>query len=110
MLFDAIAIQVKGLAAWHERLRIDIVLPDTDERCRLRLASGVLTNSARPQQDEVDAELTTTRRALPALAQGSASADELASAGIQLTGDASTLRRLLPVLDPGDKDFAIVTP
>jgi alkyl sulfatase BDS1-like metallo-beta-lactamase superfamily hydrolase len=104
------AIQVSGPAAWHERLSIDIVLTDTDERYRLRLANGVLTCSARPQQDEVDAELTTTRRALPALAQGSASADELASAGIQLTGDASTLRRLMAVLDPGDKDFAIVTP
>jgi alkyl sulfatase BDS1-like metallo-beta-lactamase superfamily hydrolase len=110
MLFDAIAIQVNGPAAWDEKLSIDIVLTDTGERYRLRLANGVLTYSARPQKGDADATLTTTRKALPAVALGGASADGLASAGIQLTGDASALTRLTGVLDPGDKDFSIVTP
>lgn len=110
MLFDAIAIQVNGPAAWDEKLSIDIVLTDTGERYRLRLANGVLTYSARPQKGDADATLTTTRKALPAVALGGTSADGLASAGIQLTGDASALTRLTGVLDPGDKDFSIVTP
>lgn len=110
MLFDAIAIQVNGPAAWDEKLSIDIVLTDTGERYRLRLANGVLTYSARPQKGDADATLTTTRKALPAVALGGATADGLASAGIQLTGDASALTRLTGVLDPGDKDFSIVTP
>ncbi|WP_432892219.1 alkyl/aryl-sulfatase [Kribbella sp. CA-245084] len=110
MLLDAIAIQVNGPAAWNEQLTIDIVLTDTDERYRLRLANGVLTYSARPQRDDADAELITTRHALPVLAQGTLSADTLASAGMKLTGDASVLARLNAVLDPGDKNFAIVTP
>ncbi|TCO35593.1 alkyl sulfatase BDS1-like metallo-beta-lactamase superfamily hydrolase [Kribbella steppae] len=110
MLFDAIAIQVNGPAAWDEQLSIDVILTDTDERYRLRLANGVLTYSARPQPGDADAALTTTRRALPTLAQGGLSADSLAAAGIKLTGDASTLGRLTAVLDPGDQDFAIVTP
>jgi alkyl sulfatase BDS1-like metallo-beta-lactamase superfamily hydrolase len=38
------------------------------------------------------------------------SAQGLADAGIELTGDESVLARLAAVLDPGDDDFAIVTP
>ena len=78
MLFDAIAIQVNGPAAWDEKLSIDVVLTDADERYRLRLANGVLTYSARPQKGDADATLTTTRRASPALALGGLSADGLA--------------------------------
>lgn len=110
MLFDAIAIQVDGPKAWDERLTLDVVLTDADERYRLRLANGVLTYSARPQKGDADATLTTTKRALPALALGGLDADGLAAAGIELTGDTSVLGRLTSVLQPGDKDFAIVTP
>lgn len=110
MLFDAIAIQVNGPAAWDEKLTVDVVLTDIDERYRLRLANGVLTYSARPQQGDADAVVTTTRRSLPALALGGQSADGLAAAGIEVSGDATVLGRLAAVLDPGDKNFAIVTP
>jgi alkyl sulfatase BDS1-like metallo-beta-lactamase superfamily hydrolase len=110
MLFDAIAIQVDGPRAWDERLTIDIVLTDVDERYRLRLANGVLTYSTHSQEDAADATLTTTKRALPALALGGLSADGLAEAGIELSGDGSVLARLAAVLEPGDKNFAIVTP
>ena len=110
MLFDAIAIQIDGPRAWDERLTIDIVLTDVDERYRLRLANGVLTYSTHSQKDAADATLTTTKRALPALALGGLSTDGLAEAGIELSGDGSVLARLAAVLEPGDKNFAIVTP
>ncbi|HSF97555.1 MAG TPA: alkyl sulfatase dimerization domain-containing protein [Ornithinibacter sp.] len=105
MLFDALAIQVDGPAAWDEKLDIDVVLTDTDERYRVRLANGVLTYSARPQRTDAGTTVTTTRQALPALASGN-----LAQTGIEVTGDESAIGRLLGVLRPGDKDFAIVTP
>ncbi|MBF6346508.1 MBL fold metallo-hydrolase [Nocardia cyriacigeorgica] len=107
MLFDAIAIQVDGPKAWDEDLSIDVVLTDSDERYRLRLANGVLTYSARPQPGQADVTLTTTRHNLPALAMGGLSGG---AAGIEISGDASALKRLAAVLDPGDKNFAIVTP
>ncbi len=110
MLFDAIAIRVNGPQAWDEKRSIDVVLTDVDERYRLRLANGVLTYSPRPQKGDADATLTTTRRALPALAMGGLSAEGLAKAGIELSGDGSVLMRLAAVLDAGDKNFAIVTP
>jgi alkyl sulfatase BDS1-like metallo-beta-lactamase superfamily hydrolase len=110
MLFDALAVQVDGPAAWNERLSIDVVLTDLNERYRLRLANGVLTYSSARQSGDADLTLTTTRRSLPALALGTPSPERLAEAGIELHGDASVLGRLTAVLDPGDPDFAIVTP
>jgi alkyl sulfatase BDS1-like metallo-beta-lactamase superfamily hydrolase len=110
MLFDAMAVQVNGPAAWDERLSVDVVLTDTDERYRLRLANGTLTYSAAKQAGDADATLTTTRRSLPALALGSPTPERLAAAGIEIGGDASVLGRLTAALDPGDPDFAIVTP
>ncbi|SKB03871.1 alkyl/aryl-sulfatase [Aeromicrobium choanae] len=109
MLFDAIAIQVNGPRAWDAKLSIDVVLTDADQRYRLWLANGVLTYSARPQKGDPDATITATRRALPALA-GGLDAAGLAAAGIEISGDASALGTLTSVLDPGDKNFAIVTP
>ncbi|QNG18571.1 MBL fold metallo-hydrolase [Rhodococcus triatomae] len=110
MLFDAIAIQINGPKAWDEKLSIDVVLTDLDERYRLQLANGALTYSTYPKRDDADVTLTTTRTALPALAGGALTADGLAQAGIEVSGDASVLSRLGALLDPGDKEFAIVTP
>ncbi|MGW8566345.1 alkyl/aryl-sulfatase [Isoptericola sp. NPDC055881] len=108
MLFDAIAIQVDGPRAWDERLTVDVVLTDAGTRYRLTLANGALTYSAAVQRGDADATLTATRATLPALAAGSPEA--LTAAGIEVSGDASVLARLTAVLDPGDPDFAIVTP
>ena len=101
MLFDAVAIQVNGPAAWDVKVTIDVVVTDTDRRYRVWLKNGVLSYSAAPQQGDADATITSTRAALPALAAGNP--DALAAAGIQVTGDASALGRLTAVLDPGSE-------
>ncbi|WP_436771875.1 alkyl/aryl-sulfatase [Yinghuangia sp. YIM S09857] len=110
MLFDAIAVQIDGPKAWNESLSIDVVLSDTGDRYRLRLSNGALTYSAAPQKGEADVRLTATVKSLPALALGKLTPDGLAGVGIQVEGDASVLEVLGSVLDPGDQDFAIVTP
>ncbi len=110
MLFDAIAIQINGPEAWDITLSIDIILTDTDQRYRLRLANGALTYSAAEQRDEADATLTAGSASLTTLALGGMSAERLAEAGVQIDGDPSVLGRLASVLDPGDPDFDIVTP
>jgi alkyl sulfatase BDS1-like metallo-beta-lactamase superfamily hydrolase len=110
MLFDALAIQVDGPNAWDEDVTVDVDLTDTGARYRLRLANGVLTHRVVDGADGADATLSLPQAALPALALGGTSAADLAAAGIEVTGDPSVLQRLLAVLDPGDPDFAIVTP
>ncbi|MEU4030602.1 alkyl/aryl-sulfatase [Streptomyces anulatus] len=110
LLFDALAVQINGPEAWDLKLAIDIVLTDTGEKYRLGLANGVLTNTAAPQPDAADVTLTTTTRQLPALALGNLTPEALAEAGIETEGNTTVLDRLASVLDPGDRDFPIVTP
>ncbi|MFB7997578.1 alkyl/aryl-sulfatase [Streptomyces sp. NPDC056002] len=110
MLFDAIAIQIDGPRAWEEKLSIEIHLTDVDERYRLRLNNGVLSYTAASQNTPADAALTTTVRALSALAVEGLTPQGLERAGVQVEGDASVLSRLAAMLDPGDQNFPIVTP
>ena len=115
MLFDSLAVRVDGPRAWDERLSVDIVLADAGVTYRLALANGVLTHTAAPQPDPADLRITGGRAALGALAlaaTGEADLDPagLAAAGVEVEGDLGVLGRLLAVLDPGDPDFAIVTP
>ena len=110
MLFDALAIQVDGPKAWDERLSVDVQLTDVDERYRVRLTNGVLTYSSAPQKTAADVTLTSTVPALAHLAVSGLTPEGLSAAGVQVEGDASALGRLTAVLDPGDRDFAIVTP
>ncbi|GMA23259.1 beta-lactamase-like protein [Luteimicrobium album] len=111
MLFDALAIQIDGPRAWDSAFTIDVVLTDVDERYRLRLANGALTYSGAPQRGDADVTITTTKRALPAVALGGGlTPEKLAASGTEITGDASVLHTLAGLLSPGDPDFAIVTP
>ena len=109
MLFDALAIRVDGPRAWDERLTIDVRFTDTGAVFRLRLANGVLTHSAAEGSDVADATIRLPSTALAALASGAADAATLASAGIELTGDAAVLGRLFALLEEPDPDFEIVT-
>ncbi|GAB3170464.1 alkyl sulfatase dimerization domain-containing protein [Myceligenerans halotolerans] len=110
MLFDALAVQIDGPKAWDERIAIDVSLTDAGERYRLRLANGVLTYSTAPQREPADATLSMPRASLKVLAGGAPDPAALTAAGIEMTGDTSALTRLMAVLDPGDDNFAVVTP
>ncbi|MFI5658366.1 alkyl/aryl-sulfatase [Streptomyces sp. NPDC051684] len=110
MLFDALAIQIDGPKAWDEKLSVDVQLTDVDERYRVRLTNGVLTYSSASQKTAADVTLTGTVPALAHLAVTGLTPEGLEQAGIEVEGDASALGRLTSVLDPGDLDFAIVTP
>ena len=110
MLFDAIAIQVNGPAAFDEKLTIDVVLTDIDKRYRLRLANGVLTYSAAAQKGDGGRHRDHHQPGAACPGARGGVPEKLADAGIALSGDASVLGRLVAVLDPGDPNFAIVTP
>ncbi|MGW5003598.1 alkyl/aryl-sulfatase [Streptomyces hydrogenans] len=110
MLFDAIAIQVDGPRAWDEKLTVDVHLTDVGERYRLRLSNGVLSYTAASQKAPADVTLTSTVHALSELTVTGLTPEGLDRAGVRVEGDASALARLTAVLDPGDRDFPIVTP
>ncbi|MEU6251014.1 alkyl sulfatase dimerization domain-containing protein [Glycomyces sp. NPDC047010] len=110
LLFDALAIQVNGPKAWDEHLTVDVALTDTGDRYRLRLSNGCLTYTKAAQPGAADATVSAPAKALPSIVLGGLGSDNLASQGVEITGDAEVLRRLAAVLDPGDPDFDIVTP
>jgi alkyl sulfatase BDS1-like metallo-beta-lactamase superfamily hydrolase len=110
MLFDAFAIQIDGPRAWDQSLSVDVVLDDVGERYRLRLSNGALTYSSAAQSGDADVTLTLPRASLPGLARAASDPAALTAAGIEITGDTAVLDRLFALLDPGDPNFAIVTP
>jgi alkyl sulfatase BDS1-like metallo-beta-lactamase superfamily hydrolase len=99
-----------AMARRNEKLTIDIVRIYNGDRYRLRLSNGVLSYSTAPQKGDPDLTLTTTSTALPALVSGKPTPEGLAKASIKVDGDTSVLATLASLLDPGDPDFAIVTP
>ncbi len=111
MLFDALAIQVDGPRAWDEDVTVDVAFTDDGSRYRLRLANGVLTHRRVDAVEGADLTLTLPLHAqLVPVVMGGLTPEQMAEQGITLDGDASAIQRVVAVLQPGDPDFAIVTP
>lgn len=104
MLLDSIAIKIDGPKAWDLDLSITIELTDLNRRFRLTLRNGVLTY-LEDGDGNVDLTLRLSKDRLLTLLGGDATSD-----GIDSDGDMSVLTTLFGVLDPGDDNFAIVTP
>jgi alkyl sulfatase BDS1-like metallo-beta-lactamase superfamily hydrolase len=110
MLFDALAIQVDGPRAWDEDVTVDVVFTDDGARYRVRLANGVLTHRRVEEVPGADATLTLPHHAQLMSLLAGPTPEAMAAGGIELAGDAGALQRIVSVLQPGDPDFAIVTP
>ncbi|NUR87055.1 MAG: MBL fold metallo-hydrolase [Nonomuraea sp.] len=103
-IFDSLAIRVDGPKAWHEHLAIDWHLTDLEERHRTTLSNGVLVQQVSPPDEAVDLTLRLTRTQLLGLLAGKG------VEGVEREGDITALQRLVAVLDPPSRDFAVVTP
>ena len=104
-LFDAVAIQIDGPRAWHLDVALDVVLTDLGRSFHLTLRNGVLIYVEREPREETPLRVTLSKPRLIQLAGGDTS-----SPGIDVRGDIGVLEQILAVTDPGDPDFAIVTP
>jgi len=108
LFFDAVAVQVDGPKAWDLDLATRWVFPDHEGATyRVTLKNGVLT-FVRDGKGDVGLTVTVPRAALGPLAMHDVAA--ATGAGLGLDGDQALLQSVLGVLDPGDPDFAIVTP
>lgn len=104
-LFDAIAITVDGPRAWDLDLEMDITVTDLGRTFHLTLRNGVLVYVERQPAADAPLHLTLSKDRLLTLATG-----DLASDGLDVTGDIGILQTLLGVLAPGDPSFEIVLP
>jgi alkyl sulfatase BDS1-like metallo-beta-lactamase superfamily hydrolase len=107
MLFDAVAIQVNGPAAWDHDLAIRWDLPDHGASYRTTLRNGVLTY-VKDSDKPVSLTLTVPTAALLPLARGNL--DRARRNGLTTNGDESQLASLFGVLQPGNPNFNIIEP
>lgn len=107
MLFDAVAIQVNGPAAWDLDLAIRWDLPDHGASYRTTLRNGVLTY-VKDSDKPVGLTLTVPTAALLPLARGNL--DRARRNGLTTDGDESQLASLFGVLQPGNPNFNIIEP
>jgi alkyl sulfatase BDS1-like metallo-beta-lactamase superfamily hydrolase len=104
-IVDALAIRVNGPRAATESLVVDWRFTDTGTDVRLTLSNGALIPTINPRtRAKPDLTLTLTKPQLLGLLTGSG------LDGIEHSGDAAVLGRLLAVLDSPDPAFPIVTP
>lgn len=104
MVFDMLAIQINGPAAWDVEFSMNVI---ADSQYRVWLSNGVLVYTKGAGDAEVT--LTGTNRSLTALSK-TLDPEQLKKAGIALEGDVGALKRLAALLDPGNSNFNIVTP
>jgi alkyl sulfatase BDS1-like metallo-beta-lactamase superfamily hydrolase len=110
-IFDAMAIRLDGPRAWDERIAIDWVFRDLDERYAMTLRNGVLTHSVGQLGRAPDATIALDRAALDAIVVGTADVLELLTTGrLAIEGDGEKVGTLLGLLDEPDFAFPIVTP
>jgi alkyl sulfatase BDS1-like metallo-beta-lactamase superfamily hydrolase len=106
-IFDGLAININGPRAWGMDLAIDVSLTDRNCNYRLALRNGVLVHRRVPADSAtaaVTVKLDTAFRLLIA-AMG-----DLASPGLEVSGDQAALQQLLGVLERPDPAFNIITP
>ena len=106
-MFDILAISVNGPRAWDADIALDVTFTDLAVNYRVTLRNGVLVYRKRPA-DPGTADATVTLAAKMRLI--AAAMGDLASPGLEISGDPGALQTLMGVLDRPDPNFDIITP
>lgn len=104
-LLDSIAISVNGPSAWDLELSLDITFTDLDTNYQVSLRNGFLVYVEKPAEGRCAIALKLTMGRMLQLV-----GRDTDSAGMEITGDASVLTKLVEVLETGVRNFNIVTP
>jgi alkyl sulfatase BDS1-like metallo-beta-lactamase superfamily hydrolase len=110
-VLDSVAIRVDGPKAWDEHLVLSWVVTDLERTYVTELRHGVLTYRVVADPAPGSTTFSLTRRTLIGLVTRSIDLGlAVADGSVRVDGDTSVLGRLVAVLAPMDRDFAIVTP
>ena len=114
MLFDYAGIKLNGPKAWDIALRISWTVHDGDSTAlfAIQVRNGVMIYTSDRALDPADLTLSTTKNALTKLVLGSATPEELETAGELTidTGELTKLAELFDLVEPFPFWFNIVTP
>ncbi|MEZ5125258.1 MAG: alkyl sulfatase dimerization domain-containing protein [Thermoleophilia bacterium] len=109
--FDYLGVRLNGPKAAGKTITVNFEFTDTKEQAVLFLANAALNHSPGRHDANADATLTLTRTALnEIILQTSTLQDEIASAAVQIEGNADAVHELVSLLDTFDFWFNIVTP
>ncbi len=103
-LFDAIAIRIDGPKASKEHLTLNWHITDLGEHYWMELSNGALIHYPTDKEMVADVELSLTRPQLITLMFAGK------TDGVDMSGDANVLGKLVGLIDTQNPDFAIVTP
>lgn len=110
ILFDFVAVHLKGPEAADADLTITLDFTDQDQVWTMRVARGVL-NARRGAVDDAQLTVAGPKAALVGVLLQPAAATRLAEAGtISLEGDQAALRSLGELIDEFDPNFNVITP
>lgn len=108
-ILDSLAVRVNAEKADGKNIRINLSLPDTNERFAITLANGNLSYLAVEAEDEADVTLTLDRRDLMRLLGGQLSISELVSLGVDsIAGSPLDLASFLSVIDKDNRYYHMV--
>ena len=110
-VLDSIAIRIDGPKAWDEHMVLSWVVTDVATTYVAELRNGTLHHHVVDAPAPDGTTFTLTRPALIGLVTGTLDlAAALADGTVAVDGDPSVLARLVGLLAPVDRNFAIVTP
>ena len=108
-ILDSLAVHVNAAKADGKNIRINLLLPDTNERFAISLSNGNLSYLVVDTLDEADVTLTLDRRDLMRLIGGQLSIPELVSLGVDsIAGSHLDLASFLSVIEKDDRYYDMV--
>ena len=111
MFLGYMAMRLNGPAAADKRYEFNLAFPDIDETYLLEVGNGVLNYTEGVTSDAANASVSLNRSTMDAVVlQETTLADEIASGGVTIDGDASAFEDFLGLLDDFEFWFNIVTP
>jgi alkyl sulfatase BDS1-like metallo-beta-lactamase superfamily hydrolase len=111
LFFNYLGVRLNGEQAVGKRITLNFVFTDTGEQVVVRLSNGALSHVLGRTEDNADATLTMTRKALDRFILGATTLDAEAKAGeIRVEPNTAPLDELLSLLDTFEGWFNIIEP
>ncbi len=111
LIFDFLGVRLNTDKALNQKLKINFVFPDRNERFLLELKNAHLNNIENIQDEQADLTVTINRTDLDLLLMKQQSFQQLVQSGaMKLDGNGKVLGQLLMMMDEFPFWFNIVTP
>jgi alkyl sulfatase BDS1-like metallo-beta-lactamase superfamily hydrolase len=111
MIFDYLAVRLNGPKADKERIELNWIFPDIQQKYRVLVNHGVLNYFPEETADKADATITLTRSKVNDLILGRQTFDQAKADGsVTVQGDPEKVNQFFSLLDKFNFWFNIITP